>query len=363
MMKNSEFTPGPANLLCDVPGLVVGNAEDHQVKSGVTVVTAERPFATSVHVMGGAPGSRETDLLASDKLVSHADALVLAGGSALGLDAASAVADRLRAIGRGYNVHGQFVPIVPSAIIFDLHNGGDKNWAQNPYSALGRQALDSASADYALGSAGAGFGALTPVLKGGLGSASLRVQLLPDGAGNSRTITVAALVVANPLGCVTVADTPHFWAAAHELDREFGGLGPAPAESADPLLIPPRKPLPSAGTNSSVSQGENTTLAVVATDANLDVMQLQRLATAAHDGFARAIYPAHTPMDGDLVFALSTTHGHDDEGVMPDLELQLLIGHVAATCVSRAIARAVFEATPAPGDVLPAWSEKFPAVR
>ena len=138
--------PGPRNLITDIPGLLVGNAEDHAVKTGATVLLSDTPFTAAVHVMGGAPGTRETDLLAPDKTVQQIDALVLSGGSAFGLDAASGVADGLRAAGRGFDVGGQRVPIVPGAIVFDLLNGGDKDWRDNPYKRLGRAALEAATA-------------------------------------------------------------------------------------------------------------------------------------------------------------------------------------------------------------------------
>jgi len=160
---------GPRNLITDVEGLLVGNAEDDLLRSGVTVLTADRPFTAAVHVMGGAPGTRETDLLAPDRLIGAVDALVLSGGSAFGLDAASGVAAGLRAKGRGFAVGDQRVPIVPGAILFDLLNGGRKDWQDNPYPALGRMALDRAEAAFALGTAGAGRGALCRGLKGGLG--------------------------------------------------------------------------------------------------------------------------------------------------------------------------------------------------
>lgn len=320
--------PGPTNLITDIPGLRVGNAEDNNVKTGVTVLTADSPFTAGVHVMGGAPGTRETDLLAPDKTVQTADALVLSGGSALGLAAASGVADALRAAGRGVNVGGQNVPIVPAAIIFDLLNGGAKDWAENPYPALGRAALQSAAEPFALGTAGAGTGATTAGLKGGLGSASL---VLPSGH------TVGALAVVNAIGSTTVDDTPNFWAAPFELDGEFGGLGPAPAPT----------PLPMATKHSL----RNTTIAIVATDAVLTQAQATRMATAAHDGLARAIVPSHTPADGDLVFAAAT-------GARP-IEDPVLLGHAAALCLSRAIARGVYLATPAEADPFPTWSARF----
>ena len=157
--------PGPRNLLTDVTGLLVGNAEDQDLKSGVTVVTSDVPFVASVHVMGGAPGTRETDLLAPDKTVAGIDALVLSGGSAFGLAACDGVVDGLRRAKRGFSVGPVTVPIVPGAILFDMANGGNKDWADNPYPKLGRAALDAAGVDFNLGSTGAGTGALDSCLR------------------------------------------------------------------------------------------------------------------------------------------------------------------------------------------------------
>lgn len=326
--------PGPRNLITDVAGLLVGNAQDEGLRSGVTVLTSDRPFTAAVHVMGGAPGTRETDLLAPDRLVQQADALVLSGGSAFGLDACSGVAQGLRAMGRGFAVGDQRVPIVPGAILFDLLNGGDKRWTENPWHALGAAALAAAGPAFDLGSAGAGFGAMTGRWKGGLGSAS---AVLPSG------ITVGALVAVNALGSVTAGDGPWFLAAPFEEGAEFGGLGPAPR------MDPPEAPLP------LKRLGEATTIAVVATDARLDKAQAQRMAVAAHDGMARAILPSHTPLDGDLVFAASTA-ARDMHDPLTDI---FQIGHAAAVCLARAIARAVFLARPEPGDPQPCWSERF----
>ena len=326
------WKPGERNLITDVAGLKVGSAEDAELKSGATVLTAQEPFAAGVHVMGGAPGTRETDLLAPDRTVGRADALVLAGGSAFGLDAASGVADGLRAMGRGFALGAARVPIVPAAILFDLLNGGRKDWVENPYARLGRSALEAADGAFALGSAGAGFGAATADLKGGLGSASLA---LPSGQ------TVGALVAVNSLGSAVVAGGPHFWAAPFEIGGEFGGRGPAssfPAAGDHPV-----KGRPSG----------STTIGVVATDAALSPAECTRLAVAAHDGIARAVAPSHTPMDGDLVFAAAT--GTAAQGDLPEL------CHAGALCMARAIARAVFAATPAPGDLLPCWRGRFGA--
>jgi D-aminopeptidase len=323
--------PGARNLITDVAGLLVGNAEDDGVRTGATVLLGARPFVAAVAVMGGAPGTRETDLLAPDKLVQEVDALVLAGGSAFGLDAASGVADGLREAGRGFDVGGMLVPIVPGAILFDLLNGGDKGWRENPYKRLGREALAAAAAEFGLGSKGAGYGAMTANWKGGLGSASL---VLESG------ITVGALVAVNALGSVTVGDGPQFWAAPWEMGGEFGGLG-LPGR-----FDPNHEPSP------LKRMGEATTIAIVATDAALSQAQAQRMATAAHDGMARAIVPSHTPFDGDLVFAAAT-------GARPLTDPLLepfVLGHAAATCLARAIARAIHSAHPMPGDLQPAWS-------
>lgn len=337
-MPENGFRPGPRNLITDVAGLRVGNAEDHVLKSGVTVLLAETPFVAAVDVMGGAPGSRETELLAPDRLVDQVDAIVLAGGSAFGLDAASGVGEALRRQGRGYRVGPAAVPIVPAAIIFDLLNGGDKDWDTNPYRALGERAMAAASADFALGTAGAGTGAFTANLKGGLGSASLQ---LPSGH------TVGALVAANPTGSVTVGDSRHFWAAASELDGEFGDAG-----------LPPG-PVPFAQTARTKADGlepvANTTIAIVATDAILSKAQARRLAVAAQDGIARAVSPAHSAVDGDLVFALSTAA----RPLPADTRALVQLGHAAAFCLARAIARAVFLASPATGDPSPTWREKW----
>ncbi|MCG6903531.1 MAG: P1 family peptidase [Rhodobacter sp.] len=342
--------PGARNLITDVAGLRVGNAEDHRIKTGVTVLTADQPFAAAVHVMGGAPGTRETDLLAPENMVQQVDALVLSGGSALGLDAAGGVANALRAQGRGYDARGQNIPIVPGAILMDLLSGGDKTWSENPYVALGKLALDNAGTDFALGTTGAGTGATCADLKGGLGSASI---VLDNG------ITVGALAAANPLGSVVIGEGPQFWAGPFEIGDEFGGLGQGHSHGRghghsqghshgrghDPLGL----------VRTKINPQGNTAIAIVATDAALTRTQAKRMAIAAHDGIARAILPSHTPFDGDLVFAVATGAVPISDPILD----ALLIGHAAATCLSRAIARAVFLATAAPDDVLPCWADRF----
>lgn len=333
-----HFEMGAKNLLTDVAGLRVGHAEDARLKSGVTAILCDTPAVAAVQVLGGAPGTRETDALEPHNSVETIHGIALSGGSAFGLDAASGVQAWLRESGQGVRVHGQCIPIVPAAILFDLVNGGDKDWGRfPPYRELGYAAAAAAGDLFALGTAGAGHGALTAGLKGGLGSASTR---LPGG------VTVAALVAVNPVGSVTVGQSRHFWAAPFEIGDEFGGLGlpsPLPAD-ASAIGLKFRQ--------GNVAQG-NTTIAVIATDAALTKAAAKRLAMAAHDGFARAIWPTHTPADGDLVFSLATGHAGPVEG-----EAMIELCAVAASTMARAVARGVFAATPAPGDLFPCWSQR-----
>jgi L-aminopeptidase/D-esterase-like protein len=289
-----------------------------------------------VQVLGGAPGTRETDLLEPHNLVEKVDAIVLSGGSAFGLDAASGVQAALREKGIGFEIAGMHVPIVPGAIVFDLANGGDKGWGRYPpYRELGFEAVEHIAADFALGTAGAGAGEISAGQTGGLGSAS---TLLASGR------TVGALAVANGVGSVTVGRSRHFWSGPWEIGDEFGGLGlpyPLPADAQD-VRLKSREP----------RMGENTTIAVIATDAVLTKAAARRLAIAAHDGFARAIWPAHTPIDGDLVFALATGRS----GRTLDLDEAIDLYAAAGATMARAIARGVHAATRFPGDVLPVWS-------
>lgn len=319
---------GPTNSLSDVVGLLVGNAADARARTGTTVVLGERPFAASVHVMGGAPGTRETDLLAPEQMAAEVDAIVLSGGSAFGLDAAGGVQAYLAAEGRGFQLGAARIPLVPAAILFDLLNGGNKDWGDTPpYRGLGKKACETASAYTALGAVGAGYGATTASGPGGLGSAS---AVLDSG------ITIGALAAVNALGSAKIGTSGHFWAAPFEIDGEFGGHGL-------PLHLPPD----AAHIQTKFSNpppGAATTLGVVATDAKLTKTELKRLAIMAHDGFARALWPAHTPFDGDIVFAIST--GTRDVG---DVNTALIeIGAAAAATTARAIARGVYEAERAP---------------
>ncbi len=344
-----SFKSGERNLLTDVPGVLVGNASNEELKSGSTVVTAKEAFAASVFRGGAAPGARETDLLDCDSLISNVDAIVLSGGSALGLDAAGGVANALRKRGKGFAINEQTVPLVPSAIIFDLNNGGDKNWSCNPYQQLGEDALADASPEFSLGSYGAGCGALTADLKGGLGSASLEIQFPDNKTGYKPTVSVAALAVVNPVGSVTVPHQPNFWAANVEFADEFGGLGVSSSDNGLTSGLPALKPV----------VRQNTTLIVVATDAPMNASQLRRLAVSANTGLARAIYPSNTPFDGDMVFAVSTSAVESGRELIEEAGRELVIGHAAALCVSRAIARGVYHAESAPGDRLPTWQQKW----
>lgn len=313
-------TTGPRNLITDVGGILVGHAQDRDIKTGVSVVTSDRPFVASYAVMGGAPGTRETDLLEADKTVGDIDALVLSGGSAFGLDAATGVSDRLRAAGRGFPVAGMTVPIVPAAILFDLANGGDKSWGQSPYPALGARAYDAQSDLFDLGSVGAGTGALCGRTIGGLGSASLCLS----GRG-----MVGAMMAANPIGNV-MDDAGRFWAAPYEIGNEFGGRG-VPMDGAGVYDMAATK-------LGALVDHQNTTIGVVATDVTLTKAQLKRLATIAHDGIARAVVPSHLPFDGDLIFAVSTARQPAPAGPLQFAELC----HYAAACVARSIARGVY---------------------
>ncbi|TCP90796.1 L-aminopeptidase/D-esterase-like protein [Rhizobium sp. PP-CC-2G-626] len=332
---------GPRNALTDVPGLTVGHAQDDVLKSGVTAILCDPPAVAAVSIIGGSPGTRETDLLEPHNSVQTVDAICLAGGSAFGLDAASGVQAALRAMGRGLKVGPAIVPIVPAAILFDLNNGGDKNWGTYaPYRDLGYTAAMAATSDVATGTIGAGTGANTATVKGGLGTAS---TVLANG------ITVGALAAVNPLGSATIGDTACFWASPFELDDEFGGRG-----------LP--MPLPANATAirtklDAVTPMANTTIAVIATDVSLTKAEAKRLAVAAHDGFSRALWPSHTHLDGDLIFAVST--GRRTGSLSPADFLSLCAA--AAATMARAIARGVHDATPAEGDIKPCWRDLRPS--
>jgi D-aminopeptidase len=329
--------PPPRNLLTDIPGIRVGHADDARLASGVTAIVFDAPLVVAVDVRGGGPGTRETDLLDPARTVERIDAIALSGGSAFGLDAASGVQAYLRSIGRGYAVGTARVPLVPGAILFDLLNGGDKDWGRYPpYRELAYAAAEGAGADFALGSVGAGLGATTVNFKGGIGSAST----ITDGG-----FAVGALAAVNAAGSVVVDDGPWFWAAPYEQDGEFGGHG-------FPATVPAR----ALAARTKGAPRQNTTLVVVATDAVLSKAQAKHLAVMAQDGLARAIHPVHTPLDGDIVFAAATGQR---PLASPPFDL-MAIGTAAAHAVARAIARGVFEAVPlAFPQSLPGYKHKF----
>ena len=316
--------PGPRNLITDVDGLRVGNASDERVRTGVTIILPDAAGVAAVDVRGGAPGTRETDALNPSCLVDRVDAVVLSGGSAFGLEAASAAASWLAARGRGYEVGPVRVPIVPAAILFDLLNGGDKDWGERPpFANLARSALETASLDFALGNVGAGFGAKAGTIKGGLGSASL---VTDDG------FQIGALIAANPFGFATMPGQPTLWAWALELDGEMGG---------QPLPTAPIPPDPGLPEHAIARAAGNTTIGVVAVNADLTKAEALRLATMAHDGLARAIRPAHTPFDGDTLYVLAT-------GTRPLPEPRAFhlarLGSHAADVAARATGRGIYHA-------------------
>ena len=342
------FTPpglghmGARNLITDVPGLRVGQAQDERARTGVTVILPDVLAVAAVDVRGGGPGTRETDALAGENLVRAVNAVTLSGGSVYGLAAADGVATWLGARGIGYGMGPPAPgvppsPIVPAAILFDLPHGGDKRWGMDPpYRRMGVEAVEAAAQSFALGTAGAGYGAVSGGLKGGIGSASV---VTSDG------LTVGAIVAVNSAGSVVAPGTKAFWAAPFEMGREFGGLGVA-ALAAQPDDWEQGKPPPQAR--------QNTTIACVATDAILEPDEMKRVAMMAQDGMARAIRPVHAPFDGDVVFALTTGRRAVAE---PRPFTVARIGALAADVLARAIARGVYEATAWPGCPVKAWRD------
>ena len=334
--------PGPLNLITDVPGLKVGQAQDAGARTGVTVLLPDAAAVCAVDARGGAPGTRETDALAADTLVETADAVVLAGGSVYGLAAADGVAAWLGARGRGFAITPTLgvprSPVVPASILYDLANGGDKAWGlMPPYRDLGIAAVEAAASRFALGTAGAGTGARAGQLKGGVGSASV---VTADG------FTVGALAAVNSFGSAVAPGGLALWAAPYEIGDEFGGVALGEMRAAPDDWGPAKR---------DPKVGANTTIACVATDAILTPAQARRVAIMAQDGLARAIRPAHAPFDGDVVFALSTGRRPLSDPV--DFTLTRL-GALAADCLARAIARGVYEATAWPGSDVRCWRDE-----
>lgn len=319
---------GRRNLITDVDGILVGNAGDSDSLTGVTVVVPETSMLAAADIRGGAPGTRETDALDTANLVEEAHAIVLSGGSVFGLEAASAVTVALARDGKGFRFGGQAwpCPVVPAAVLFDMMNGGDKNWVQGPpHGRLGEAALKAADKDFALGNEGAGLGAVAGGIKGGLGSASAKLG----------EFTVGALVAVNSVGSAVDPQSGNPWARPHAIGDEMGPAAvrshPLFAKSKLDLLAEAAKP------------GANTTIAIVATDARLTKAEARRLAIMAADGLAIAIRPAHTPFDGDTVFATATAR--IDLPANRPLALAGL-GATAATTLARAVGRALWHAEP-----------------
>jgi L-aminopeptidase/D-esterase-like protein len=332
------------NLITDVPGVLVGNAHDARAATGVTAIVFEKGVAASVSTLGGAPGDRAVTLLEPEMTRGLIDAVVLSGGSLYGLDAAGGVTAVLCKEGRGAPFGGLALPVAVQAILFDLMNGGEKDWLTNPvekrppYWELGRDAALAAAKQFALGTQGAGYGGNTVNFKGGLGSASMNT---------SRGFIVGALAAVNAVGSAVIGDGPHFWAGAYENGGEFGGWG-WPARVGDDALAIRFKGQPMPATS--------TTIAVVATDATLSKADCKRLAVMANDGLSRALRPVHAPNDGDTVFAAATCAAAD--GGEPPVLTEL--GAAAADCLARAVARGVYEATALPfPKALPDWRSKF----
>jgi len=328
------------NLLTDVAGVTVGHAHDERLASGTTAILFDRPTIAAMDVRGGGPGLREGVLIDLANTIDTIDGVALSGGSAHGLEAGGGVQAWLAEQGRGFRLREAIVPLVPGAIIFDLVNGGDKTWGRfPPYRDLGYAAAAAAGKDFALGSVGAGLGATTATLKGGLGSAS---AITADG------VTVGALAVVNAVGSTIVGNGPWFWAAPFEVGNEFGGRG-LPERFLPDMLVPRLKG------GGAAASGTNTTIAVVVTDAVLDKLQTKRLAIITQTGFARAIYPVHAPLDGDILFAAATGL----KPVDPTVGLTEL-GAVAANVMARAIARGVYAATALRfPNALPSWRDRF----
>lgn len=327
-----EISPGPKNLITDLAGLSVGHAHDALVRTGVSVIVPDEAATISVSVPGGGPGTRETDALQPGTLVDKAHSVVLAGGSVYGLDAASGVTAQLGAAGIGFETGAPLPsPIVPAAILFDMANGGEKDWGDTPpYADLGRAAYAARHTDFALGNQGAGFGAMAGTLKGGLGSASVAV----NGA-----VEAGALIAANPLGSV-VDENGRFWAQPyalmHEGALEFGRANLA-GQAADATAHP------MAGSKLAGALG-NTTIGVVAVAADLSVSEAKRVAIMAQDGLARAVRPIHTPFDGDCLFVLALGQKKLADTEETRSVALAALGALAADCVARATARGVWQA-------------------
>lgn len=338
--KANPSTTGARNLITDVPGLKVGNAQDSDVKTGVTVIIPDVAAVTAVDVRGGGPATRETDALSPENLVQVVDGIVLSGGSVYGMASADGVCAWMGARNRGFSMGAAAgvppSPILPTACLYDLANGGNKDWKETPpYRDLGMKAFESIDEEFSLGTAGAGYGANSGGIKGGLGSASVISQ---------EGINVGAIVAVNSLGAAIGPDSKQFWAAPFEMNKEFGGLGSNELRAG------------SENYGKALQPRGNTTIAVIATDIALTRVEMQRVAMMAQDGLARALRPVHAPFDGDVVFAMSTAQREVPEQLLRSY-MTMRIGALAADTLARAVARAIFEATALEGSDVPAWRD------
>lgn len=365
-------TPGPHNSIMDIAGIGVGHAicDDGQGDSGVTVIATPSGATASVDVRGGGPGTRETDLLSPPNTVEAIHAIALCGGSAFGLDAATGAMAELEHRGIGFPVLGaehpdKIVPIVPAAVIFDLLLG---KWDSRPTASTGRDATRAALAaldteldtaldtaldteldneptgdPHASGNLGAGLGAAAGALKGGFGQAS---AVFPEGTPLAG-VTVAAAMVVNPQGAIFDPATGLPWGVAAELGNEFSRYGVDRRGKVPAGGVEEMRRMNLLGTKIT-TEALNTTIGVVATDAPLTKAQAKRMAMSSHDGLARAIRPAHMPMDGDTIFGMSVgekaAEDADKAAQTVDPVAMSMISAVAANAVERAIVHAVLAA-------------------
>jgi L-aminopeptidase/D-esterase-like protein len=334
------------SAITDVGGILVGQHERIDADatlgsgwvSGTTVVLTPPGTVGAVDGRGGAPGTRETDLLDPINSVRHVDAVVLSGGSAYGLAAADGVMRWLEEHGRGVAMDGGVVPIVPAAVVFDLPVGG---WACRPTADFGYAAADSAATEVAVGTVGAGSGARVGVLKGGVGTASLTLD---------SGVTVGAIVVVNAAGDAVDPATGLPWQADQIV--EFG------------LARPPDEQIAAYADRHTELSPLNTTIAVVATDAALSPAGCRRVAVAAHDGLARTIRPCHTPLDGDTVFALATgavevpPDPETPASMSPEVPLITEVGAASADVLARAVLVGVLAAESVAG--IPTYRDMLP---
>jgi len=334
------------SVITDVGGIRVG--QHHRVDadatlgsgwaSGTTVVLTPPGTVGAVDGRGGAPGTRETDLLDPSNSVRHVDAVVLSGGSAYGLAAADGVMRWLEEHGRGVAMEGGVVPIVPAAVVYDLPVGG---WQCRPTAAFGYSAAEAAGTEVALGTVGAGAGARVGVLKGGVGTASVTLE---------SGVTVGAIVVVNAAGEVIDTATGLPWQA--DQVEEFG------------LTRPPADQIAAFAARNVEFGPLNTTIAVIATDAALSPAGCRRIAIAAHDGLARTIRPCHTPLDGDTVFALATgavevpPDPETPASMSPEVSLITAVGAAAADVLARAVLVGVLAAESVAG--IPTYRDTLP---